>query len=72
VHLLNKLLAFAAFGNFVEVVFCAFTNTLEQLYFGQPIDFTLPITTIYFWMISIYGLSYCPINASYNKVSQLT
>lgn len=66
----SKVLAFASFGIFVEVVFRAFTNTLEQLYFGQPIDYTFR-TKIYFWMIPIYGMSYLLLNAVYNKLSQL-
>jgi len=67
---LSKIIAFAGFGIFVEVVFRAFTNTLEALYFGQPVDYTFR-TKIYFWMIPIYGLSYFLLNASYNKLSQL-
>lgn len=66
----SKVLAFAGFGIFVEVIFRAFTNTLEQLYFGQPIDYTFR-TKIYFWMIPIYGISYILLNAVYNKLSQL-
>lgn len=69
-HLLSKLIAFAGFGIFVEVVFRAFTNTLEQLYFDQPIDYTFR-TKIYFWMIPIYGMSYLLLNAVYNKLSQI-
>jgi len=66
----SKVLAFAGFGIFVEVVFRAFTNTLEQLYFNQPIDYTFR-TKIYFWMIPIYGMSYLLLDAIYHKLVKL-
>jgi len=67
VQLTSKILAFAGFGIFVEVIFRAFTNTLEQFYFNQPVDLTLR-TNIYFWMIPIYGFSYVLLNAVYQKL----
>jgi len=70
VKTISKILAFAAFGIFIEVVFRAFTNTLEAFYFGQPVDYTFR-TKIYFWMIPIYGLSYLLLNAVYDKLIQL-
>lgn len=69
-HLLSKILAFAGFGIFIEVVFRALTNTLEHLYFNQPVDLSLR-TNIYFWMIPIYGLSYLLLHAVYSKLNQL-